>query len=285
MPDSAIPPSEASSWQRWAMALSTAVSLVRTAHPGPAAAVTVLTLVIAVGMDADPDTVMVLGTAVLSGQLVVGWTNDLLDRTRDQVAGRTDKPLVTGRISVTAVRRAVGMASATCVVASLLCGLAAGLLHLALVGAALAYNAGLKSTVWSWLPYALAFGGLPAVVSLALDPTQIPPLWMVVAGALFGIAAHLLNVMPDLAADAATGVRGLPHRLGARTIRIIAALTLVAASATVFLGTGNPAPVWHRVLLGAVLILAALTVRAPNRMPFYAAIAVAGVNGVMLLLE
>lgn len=56
-----------------------------------------------------------------------------------------------------------------CVIASLLCGLGAGLLHLLSgVGAALAYNAKLKSTALSWLPYALAFGSLPAVVLSAV---------------------------------------------------------------------------------------------------------------------
>ncbi|MCQ4118660.1 UbiA family prenyltransferase [Rhodococcus tibetensis] len=267
------------------MTLSTPVSLLRTAHAGPAAAVTVLTLLIAVGMDADAGTVVVLGIAVLSGQLVVGWTNDLLDRTRDRMAGRTDKPLVTGCISVTAVRRAACVSSAICVVASALCGPAAGLLHLALVGVALAYNAWLKSTVSSWLPYALAFGGLPVVVSLSLDSASIPPLWMAVAGALFGIAAHLHNALPDLTEDAATGVRGLPHRLGARNIRIFAALTLVAASTTVFLGTATPPLARHWLLMGAVLILSVVTVRSANRTPFYAAIAIAGVNVVMLLLR
>src|SRR3712207_7375206 len=33
-----------------------------------------------------------------------------------------------------------------------------------------------------------------------------------------GVGAHLLNVLPDLEDDAATGVRGLPHVLGPRRI-------------------------------------------------------------------
>jgi 4-hydroxybenzoate polyprenyltransferase len=133
--------------------MSLVLPLVRTAHPAPALAVTVLTLVLAASMGVSTYTAVVLFAAVLSGQLVVGWTNDLCDRERDRRVGRSDKPLATGQISVGVVRSAIGAAGVVCVLASLLCGLGAGLLHLTSgVGAALAYNFALKSTVLSWLP-------------------------------------------------------------------------------------------------------------------------------------
>src|SRR5665647_499792 len=34
-------------------------------------------------------------------------------------------------------------------------------------------------------------------------------------------AAHLANVLPDLGDDVATGIRGLPHRIGARALSLI----------------------------------------------------------------
>ena len=40
------------------------------------------------------------------------------------------------------------------------------------------------------------------------------------AAAALGSAAHFVNVLPDLADDAATGVHGLPHRLGPLASRI-----------------------------------------------------------------
>ncbi len=65
------------------------------------------------------------------------------------------------------------------------------------------------------MPYAVAFGCLPVFAVLADPGASMPPAWVPVAGALLGVGAHLVNVLPDLVDDeAATGVRGLPHRLG-----------------------------------------------------------------------
>jgi 4-hydroxybenzoate polyprenyltransferase len=59
-----------------------------------------------------------------------------------------------------------------------------------------------------------------------------PPPQLIVAAAAFGGAAHLLNAVPDLADDDATGVRGLPQRLGAqRSRRAAAALAGLAVFA------------------------------------------------------
>ena len=48
-----------------------------------------------------------------------------------------------------------------------------------------------------------------------------PPAWMMATGAVLGVGAHLLNALPDLADDDATGVRGLPQRLGAGRVRVL----------------------------------------------------------------
>ena len=61
---------------------------------------------------------------------------------------------------------------------------------------------------------------------------------MPAAGALLGVGAHLVNVLPDLADDEATGVRGLPHRIGARRLPVVAAGVLAAGSLVVALGAG-----------------------------------------------
>ena len=83
-------------------------------------------------------------------------------------------------------KSAVG-ALALCVPLSLLSGLTAGTVHLAAVGAALAYNVRLKSTIASFVPYAVAFGALPAFITLGLDGSPGPPAWAVEAGALMGV--------------------------------------------------------------------------------------------------
>jgi 4-hydroxybenzoate polyprenyltransferase len=260
--------------------------LVRAAHAGPGAAVTSLVVLLSLGTELTGSRTTLLGLAFLSGQLTVGWTNDLLDVGRDRAVGRTDKPVATGELSASTVRTAVALASAACVVLSLLCGVAAGLVHL-LLGVAMgwAYNAGLKRTVWSWVPYAVAFGTLPAVVTLTGEPSRLPPLWVMACGGLLGVGAHIVNVLPDLADDAATGVRGLPHRLGEKGARLLASAVLTTASLVAVLGPPGGTPPWAWVGLAAAVALAAVTVRATGKAPFWAAVAIAVVDVVMLVLR
>jgi 4-hydroxybenzoate polyprenyltransferase len=256
-------------------------TLVAASHPGPSVAVTVLAGLLALAQGLAPATAALLVAAVLAGQLTVGWSNDLVDRSRDLAAGRTDKPLTVPGAPVAVVRAACAVAVAACAGLSLAIGTAAGLVHLACVASAWAYNLGLKATAWSWLPYALSFGGLTAVVTLA--DGQAPPWWWPAGAALLGVAAHLLNVLPDLADDAATGVRGLPHRLGARRIAPVAAAVLVAASAVVLVGAAPP----PAAALGAgavVLGLGAVVVTGRGRAPFVAAVAVTLVDALLLVV-
>jgi 4-hydroxybenzoate polyprenyltransferase len=103
-----------------------------------------------------------------------------------------------------------------------------------------------------------------------------------VGGALLGVGAHLLNVLPDLEEDAATGVRGLPHRLGARWIAPAAAAVLVGATVVVVAGASPPL-VWAVPVGVVVLGLAALVVGGRGRAPFAAAVAIALVDATLLV--
>jgi 4-hydroxybenzoate polyprenyltransferase len=263
--------------------------LLRAAHLGPGLAVTVLAGLLALSTPASAGRAHLVVLAYATGQLSVGWGNDLVDADRDRLVGRADKPIATGAVSPALVRAAIAVALAACVVASLALGPAAGLAHLLLgVAAGWAYNAGLKGTAASWLPYAVAFGTLPLVVALAGSPPTVPPVWMIAAGALLGVGAHVVNVLPDLADDAATGVHGLPHRLGERLSRWLAVAALVTASAVVALApsaAGRPVPAWVWAALVAVSVLAAVALRARGKVPFWAAVAIAAVDVVMLLLR
>ena len=216
--------------------------------------------------------------------MTIGWTNDLIDRGRDSAVGRADKPLATGELSVGPVRAVCGTAVAATVVLSLLCGLVAGLVHLGCVAAGWSYNLGLKATVWSWAPYAVAFGGLTVFVSLAGPTGTVPPAWIPLVAALLGVGAHLVNALPDLADDEATGVRGLPHRLGARRTRIAAVVVLGAASVVVVANSpAAPLPV-RIVALLVVAVLAGVALTARGRTPFWVAVAIALVDAVLLVL-
>ena len=85
------------------------------------------------------------------------------------------------------------------------------------MAAAWSYNARLKATAASWVPYALAFGAVPSIVVLALPDGGVAPWWATAAGALLGVGAHLCNALPDLEEDLARGRprAAAPARTGA----------------------------------------------------------------------
>lgn len=260
--------------------------LARASHLGPTVAVTTVTALLAAAAGHDWRSGLLVTAAVGTGQLTIGWSNDLVDADRDRQVGRRDKPVALGEVGEDVVRGAVAVALVACVGLSLAAGLRSAGVHLLLVvGSGWGYNLGLKRTAWSALPYAVAFGSLPAVVSLALPRPAAPAPWLVLAGALLGVGAHLLNALPDLADDARTGVDGLPQRLGARRSQLLAALVLVAASAVTAVGPGVPVSPWPWAGLGACLALGTVAARGSGRVPFLAAVAVALVDVLALLLR
>ncbi|MFG1946402.1 UbiA family prenyltransferase [Nonomuraea sp. NPDC048826] len=266
--------------------------LARGCHPGPTVAVTALVTALAAAAGHDAAGCLLVGLAVLSGQLSIGWCNDAADAGRDLAAGRTDKPVVDGTITPRALRVAAVVALVCCVPLSLASGLLAGSAHLAGVLAAWAYDLGVKATALSWAPYAVGFGVLPAFVTLGLPGEPWPAWWATAAAALLGVGAHLANVLPDLADDLATGVRGWPQRLGPARLRALLPLPLLAATCLLAFGPVFPAlartsPLgWAALATAAVLAAAGiLPARRRPRLPFLAAIAVAGVDVALLLAE
>jgi 4-hydroxybenzoate polyprenyltransferase len=257
------------------------VLLARAVHPGPTAAVTCLVALLAAGRGLSLPRGVDVTAAVFAGQLTIGWGNDLVDARRDRESGRIDKPLATGELSPSLVAACLAGAAVACVVLSFLVGWRSAVVHLGLgVAWGHLYNLGLKSTLLSWLPYAVAFGTLPAVVTLADVPHAWPPGWMTGAAAALGVAAHLLNTLPDFATDAATGVRGLPHRLGPRVTRVMAAVLLLAASVTAVLGA--TLGLWAWPALALVAALAGVAAVGRGKVPFAAAIVIALVDVALL---
>ena len=230
------------------------VPLLRAAHLQPAVAVTAMTTALGVTAGRGGSAVW-LCLAMLTGQLFVGWSNDWLDRSRDLAAGRRDKPIAAGAVSARAVGAAALVALALCVPLSLLNGVAAGVVHLAAVASAGLYNALLKRTLLSPLPYAFSFGSLPYFVTYGLPGRPVPPWWAPAAAALLGVGAHFVNTLPDQDADRRLGVRGLPQRIG-RTPSLLAGAALLTA-AGLLLALAPPGPV-----SGAARALAAAQVAA-----------------------
>jgi len=211
--------------------------LLRASHPGPTVAVTAVATALSASAGLGARSLAV-AAAFLSGQLSVGWSNDWVDAARDRAVDRRDKPVVQGALRVTTVRTAALLALLSCVPLSLLVGTWAGAAHLVAVASAWQYNAHLKSTTLSWAPYAVSFGLVPSIAVLGLPGQPLAPAWATAGGALLGVGAHLANVLPDLADDAATGVRGLPHQLGHRRSALLAGVALVGATALLALGPG-----------------------------------------------
>ncbi|MFC5905826.1 hypothetical protein ACFP3V_01120, partial [Streptacidiphilus monticola] len=75
------------------------VALLMAAHPLPAFAVTAMAAALAASVGRGAAGCGLVALAVLSGQLCVGWSNDLIDRRRDIRARRRDKPLATGALA------------------------------------------------------------------------------------------------------------------------------------------------------------------------------------------
>lgn len=266
----------------------TALGLALACHTGPTVVVTALAGAVAVAVGATVTTTVVVVVSVLLGQLSIGWSNDWIDAPRDLAVGRADKPVVRGLVGPRTLRGAAVAAAVAGLALPLVLGAAAAAAHLVVVASGWLYNLGVKSSTWSWLPYAAAFGALPAFVVLALPGDAPPAGWAVAVGALLGVGAHLANVLPDLDDDAATGVRGLPHALGRRATGVLAPVLLAAGAATAVLGPPGPAGPGVVVvgvlagLLGAAAGAVGLA-RPASRLPFTLAMVVAGLCAVALV--
>ncbi|MGH3298298.1 MAG: UbiA family prenyltransferase [Trebonia sp.] len=263
-------------------------ALVIASHPGPSLAITAMATVLAA--EAAPTGLgpVLVAPAMLAGQLSVGWSNDACDAARDVAAGRTDKPVARGEITV----RALWVAAIVSVVAALAMSAAISLLTMGilalLVGAGWAYNLGLKSTPWSGVMYLLGFGPLPAYAASTLPGQPAPRFWVCVAAALVGLGAHFANVLPDLAADLSSGVRGLPQLVAARwgpgAARAAALVLLLSASALLVI-EASPARRWVAVAgLCLSCVLAVAGAVGSGRTPFRAALAIAGADVAVFVL-
>lgn len=223
-------------------------SLAMSSHPLPTAAMTIAVTAAAALQGRPGEEVALVAATVFTGQLTVGWINDVVDRKRDKKSGRLDKPVAMGWIDPGTVTFATACVTLLVVPLSIANGTYAGIAHLAAVASAWLYNFWFKKSALSWLPYAASFGLLPAFLSyggLGGGMHGSPPtIAMTVLGALLGIGIHFLNALPDLVEDNENGIRHLPLRIALRI--------------------GAPKLLWISMawtgLVGAGIVVAALTV-------------------------
>jgi 4-hydroxybenzoate polyprenyltransferase len=200
--------------------------LLKAAHFGPTLIVTAISFAIATYYWWEgPAYVIAFG--VFTGQLVVGWSNDLYDLDDDLKHHRNKKPLVSGLITKQYLQKWLRFMLPFSFAANLFgpLGIKGGLVYMLGIACGVAYNFYFKFNLLSPLPYAIAFAALPS--SVAISKEINPPLWMLFGGALFGMAAHFINVIKDMDQDQASGIKGLPQQLG-KTKSFAAAAVLIA---------------------------------------------------------
>jgi 4-hydroxybenzoate polyprenyltransferase len=177
----------------------------------------------------------VIAFGVFTGQLVVGWSNDLYDYADDLKHNRLNKPLVAGTITPGYLMKWLRFMVPFSFVANLLgpLGFKGGMVYMFGISMGVAYNFYFKYNVFSWLPYALAFAALPSCIAISKDIA--PPVWMWLGGAIFGSAAHFINVIKDIDQDRASGIGGAPQRIGKRNSIVAAVLLIALGASTLYL--------------------------------------------------
>ena len=230
--------------------------IVRSSHPIPTLAVTTLTLLLAIAFGVPVGHTVLIVVAVFFNQIAIGLSNDIIDVSRDRRAGRTDKPLVTGAMSLSTAWAVVVGASILSLVLSVLVNPWVGAWQAVFLFSGFAYNAGLKATVLSVVPYATGFAALPALVSFGTQPPSWPGWWVMLVGASLGVSAHFANVLPDGDSDRAEGIRGLPQRVPA-FVTAAALVFITGLSAAILIWQGGAS--WVTIAAGIAAIAVSVT--------------------------
>jgi 4-hydroxybenzoate polyprenyltransferase len=156
-------------------------ALALSTHPGPGVAVTLITVLLAIAGGLEPWRIAVLGLVMALDQASVGLSNDWIDADRDRAVGRPDKPVARGDIPKSLARNVAATTAIASVLVSIPLGWPALLAHLVFLVSAWCYNAGLKGTPISVLPYLVSFGILPTIVTLASSQPAFAPWWTMAA--------------------------------------------------------------------------------------------------------
>jgi 4-hydroxybenzoate polyprenyltransferase len=234
------------------------LAAVRLIHPAPTAAVIALSgglgaiLLAQEGRPIDGSWwLMVL--AVAGSQVFTGATNDLADAARDEAAGRTEKPIPAGEVSLNVGLWLASIGLAVQVAASAWLGTLPLVLGLGATASAATYNLALSRTPFSPLPYLVSFGLLPLWIAAGVGVPLERVLPAVPLAATFAAAAHLANTLRDFDADAANGSRCLAQVIGRKATQALAiglalAVGLGVGVALVVSGRGSAAS----LALGAI---------------------------------
>ena len=183
----------------------------------------------------DRSRIALLLLGALGGQLAVGALNEWCDREADAVA-KPWKPIPAGLVPASHALAIAAGGIVLMIVAGWLLGPVELLVLTLANGCGLVYNLGVKRTPLSWLPYLVALPLVPIWAWLVMDRFQPRLLWLYPIGALFIVAIHLAQVLPDIAGDRRQGEHGLAVVLGERWTPVV--LWTAALGATALVGAG-----------------------------------------------
>lgn len=226
-------------------------ALIRLAHPLPTALNAAVAAGLTVAAGGTSEQALLAAVTMLGIHTSIGALNDLLDRRTD--LGRVEKPLATGEVSEGTARTVIATGAAIGLGAASMLGPIS--LQIAALGATLGYvyDAGMKRTWASFLPFACGVALIPPF-SWSAAGLQ-PPLHILllsVAAIPGGSALALQNALADFSLDAAAGMRGVVVRIGERSARVAAvALHLVA---WLIVGGSGAAPLPAQVIGAALLV-------------------------------
>jgi 4-hydroxybenzoate polyprenyltransferase len=198
----------------------------------------------------------------------IGSMNDYCDVALD-AATKPRKPIVRGDISRRSALAISCAAAAGGVLLSLSFNLGTFAIALGVLAAGMVYNFRAKGTAFSWLPYAVFIPALPVWAFVAAGKFTPAVLFSFPVGALVAIALNLANTIPDLAGDAAYGVRGLAHRLGLERSLLAVwssfGVTILLLAFTPSLLGGNATYLAPGLAVGCLLLAVMILDRLGNR--------------------
>ena len=160
--------------------------------------------------------ILILAT-VLFSQIAIAVFNDICDERLDSVAQR-ERALPRGLISLRAATVVVAVSCVTCLLLSARLGTASLLMVAVGTGAGLAYSLIFKRTMWSWVPFAVAFPLLPTWIITSTD-ANVPHLWtLFLVGVPVAVAIHLADSIPDVDSDRRSASGGIAVALESRVL-------------------------------------------------------------------
>jgi 4-hydroxybenzoate polyprenyltransferase len=209
---------------------------------------------------------LILATLLFS-QIAIAVFNDICDRKLDAVA-RPGRAFPRRLIRPTTAMWIVTASALVSLVLSSRLGLESLFMVAIGTGFGLAYSLAFKRSIWSWMPFAVAFPLLPVWIIHTVDPRVSDPWTVFAIGIPVAVAIHIADSIPDVEADRRAASSGIAVRLGTgKSFIVCRVLLVIGAAIGLFLSPLTPSPLvavaGSTACLGGVLMSAWNKFRPP----------------------